>query len=351
MKSPQEILIKIYFLLKENPYTVEKLHQKLSAFDIQISKRSIYRYLEKLEASLNSENEILEIESEENNKKTYLITQPKKEINLPVGEWINFLNNNYIFQSNFNYTESDKLINNKILEVIKSKAPLKSQIISFLNTTNNFYESTKFGELILTNQNKKILYKFIYYCSHNCSITITKYTKSVVDQSNIPATNSPLLPLKVWYHRGNYSFSFFSITENKVYTLEVDMIESISYYEDNTAFLVPKEDLLKGIENNFGYHSPLIEGEHEIVLQFPPNPGEHIMNRFWHKNQRFELLEDGSIQMRFETKINIELVGWISMWLDNVKIVGPEILKNLYSEKLQNMVLIHKNNLNPINNG
>lgn len=351
MKSPQEILIKIYFLLREKPYTVEELHQKLNSFDIQISKRSIYRYLVKLEFSLNYENEILEIETEENNKKTYLITQPKKEINFSIGEWITFLNNNYIFQSNFNFTETDKIINTKILEIIKSKAPMKSQILSLLNSNDSFYESTKFGEIILNNRMKKFLYKFIYYFSNNCSVTIKKYSKSVIVQSNIPVTNSSLIPLKILYHRGNYSLSFFSNEESKVYSLELDMIESISYHRDNANLLPIKEDLIKSIENNFGYHLPIIKGINEIVLQFPPNPGEHIMNRFWHKNQRFERLPDGTIQMHFETEINIELIGWISMWLDNVKIISPKILKKLYSEKLKNMILIDKNSLNPINNG
>ena len=61
MKSPQEIALKIYFLLKEKPYTVEDLFHKLKLLDIIISKRSVYRYLEKLEFSLNSEEETIEI--------------------------------------------------------------------------------------------------------------------------------------------------------------------------------------------------------------------------------------------------------------------------------------------------
>lgn len=351
MKSPQEILIKIYFLLKEKPYTVEELHQKLVALEIQLSKRSIYRYLEKLERSLNHENDTLEVETEDNNKKTYLITQPKKEINLPIGEWINFLNNNFIFQSNYNFTETDKIINAKILDIIQSKSPLKSQILSLLNSNSGFYESTKFGEIILSNNLKKLLHKFIYYFSNNCSVTIKKYSKSVINQSNIPIPDCSLMPLKILYHRGNYSLSFFSIEENKVFSLELDMIESISYHRTNAKLLLIKEDLLKTIDHNFGYHSPIINGINEIVLQFPPNPGEHIMNRFWHKNQRFERLQDGTIQMHFETEINIELIGWISMWLDNIKIVSPEQLKKMFSEKLNNMGLINNNNLSPINNG
>ena len=61
MKTPQEIALKIYFLLKEKPYSVDELFQKLKIEDILISKRSVYRYLEKLEHSLNSEVETIEI--------------------------------------------------------------------------------------------------------------------------------------------------------------------------------------------------------------------------------------------------------------------------------------------------
>lgn len=351
MKSPQEILIKIYFLLKEKPYTVEELHQKLVALEIQLSKRSIYRYLEKLESSLNHENDTLEVETEDNNKKTYLIIHHQKELDLSIGEWINFLNNNYIFQSNYSFNETDKIVNAKILDLIKSKSPLKSQILSLLNSNSGFYEPTKFGEIKLNSQLKKLLYKFIYYFSNNCYVTVNKYSKSVIAQSNIPIINSPLIPLRIWYHRGNYSFSFYSIEESKVYTLEIDMIESITYHRDNADLLAIKEDLIKSIDHNFGYHSPIINGVNEIVLQFPPNPGEHIMNRFYHKTQRFERLQDGSIQMHFETEINIELIGWISMWLDNVKILKPEVLKNLFMEKLNNMVLINTDKLDAINNG
>jgi predicted DNA-binding transcriptional regulator YafY len=351
MISPAEILIKIYFLLKVKPYSVEELHKKLSSLDIQISKRSTYRYLEKLEVSLHYENEVLEIETEESNKKVYLISQPKKEINFTVGEWINFLNNNYIFQSNFNFTETDKKVNTKIIEIIQSKAPLKSQILSLLHSNSSFYESTKFGEIILNNHLKKLLYKFIYYFSNNCFVTVKKYSKSVISQSNIPIINSPLLPLRIWYHRGNYSFSFYSIEESKVYTLEIDMIESLSYHKDHADLLPIKENLRKSIDDNFGYHSPIIDGLNEVILQFPPNPGEHIMNRFWHKNQRFERLKDGTIQMHFATEINIELIGWIGMWLDNVKIVSPELLKKMFSDKLNNMTLINSDRISPINNG
>ena len=347
MKSPQEIALKIYFLLKEKPYTVEDLFHKLKLLDIIISKRSVYRYLEKLEFSLNSEEETIEIEIEEKNKKTFFINPISKDLKISQSDWVSYINNNYIFQSNYNFSIEEKEINRKIVDFIQAKAPIKSQIISNLKLKNYYYESTSFGELIMNDKHKKVLFKLLYYLSNNCSIGVVQYSDSVVQNNNIPEQNEELIPLKIWYHRGNYSISFFSVKDEKIYTLELDMIEAINYQTKTLKELNKKEI----IPPTFGYHPPIVDGIFEIILQFPPNPGEHISNRFWHKSQRFKRLNDGTIQMNFETEINIELIGWISMWLDNVKIIKPELLKYHFMKKLNNMVLINTDKLDAINNG
>lgn len=347
MKSPQEIALKIYFLLKEKPYTVEDLFQKLKNLNVLISKRSIYRYLDKLEHSLNSELETVEIEIEEKNKKTFFITTNSRDLKISQSDWLRYINNNYIFQSNYNFSNEEKEINKKIVNFIQAKAPIKSQIISNLKLKNDYYEATSFGELIMNDKHKKVLFKLIYYLSNNCSIVIIKYSDSVSQNSNIPQLNEELIPLKIWYHRGNYSLSFFSIKNKKIYTLELDMIDAINYNSKKVEELNKKEI----ITPTFGYHPPIVDGVFEIVLLFPVNPGEHIRNRFWNKSQRFEKLEDGSIQMYLTSEINIELIGWISMWLDNVKIIKPEVLKNHFMKKLNNMILINTNKLDAINNG
>ena len=347
MKTPQEIALKIYFLLKEKPYSVDELFQKLKIEDILISKRSVYRYLEKLEHSLNSEVETIEIEIEEKNKKTFFINPNSKDLKISQSDWVSYINNNYIFQSNYNSTQEEKEINKKIVNFIQAKAPIKSQIISNLKLKNDYYEATGFGELIMNDKHKKVLFKLIYYLSNNCSIGIIKYSDSVVQNSNIPQLNETLIPLKIWYHRGNYSLSFFSIKEEKIHTLELDMIDALNYHSKTAEKLNEK----KLIPPAFGYHPPIVDGVFEIILQFPANPGEHIKNRFWHKSQRFEKLEDGSILMFMTSEINIELIGWIGMWLDNVKILEPELLKNHFKERLNNMVLINNDKLGAINNG
>jgi hypothetical protein len=103
MKTPQEIAFKIYFLLKEKPHSVTDLHLRLQKYDIQLSKRSIYRYLEKIETSLNTEEENIEVEMVDKNKKIFFVKSNSKDIKLTQGDWVNFINSNYIFQSNYRF--------------------------------------------------------------------------------------------------------------------------------------------------------------------------------------------------------------------------------------------------------
>jgi predicted DNA-binding transcriptional regulator YafY len=53
--------------------------------------------------------------------------------------------------------------------------------------------------------------------------------------------------------------------------------------------------------------------------------------------------------MRVE--INVELIGWIMMWMDNVQVIEPSILKDMVLEKLKTMKSIHEHKMDPRNNG
>ena len=43
------------------------------------------------------------------------------------------------------------------------------------------------------------------------------------------------------------------------------------------------------------------------------------------------------IVLEFDSQLNRELVGWVMMWMDHVKILDPPELKHLVSEKLDSM--------------
>ena len=351
MKTPQELALIIFSFLKESPHTVEEIYKRLLKLEIEMSKRSVYRYLNKIESSLLIGTNQLEIEQEEKNRKTYFIRDQFKSDSITDEEWINFINNNFLFQALFNETESEKQLNAKITNFIKTNASLKSQLLSILNAQKEYYHVSKFGELFLSKKDKKNLFKFMYYFSQNACLEITNYSSSVNNNQYIPEINTALIPLKIWYHRGNYAFSFYSLKNKKSYTIEIDMIDAIGFSKEKYNKSIFSAELEKLNNNSFGYHLPLVKGVHKVILEFPPNPGGHILNRFWHASQKMEKLENGNVILHLLVEINIELIGWIAMWLDNVKIIAPEILKTEFKNRLINMNKILIENSKPINNG
>ena len=351
MKTPQELALIIFSFLKESPHTVEEIYKRLLKLEIEMSKRSVYRYLNKIESSLLIGTNQLEIEQEEKNRKTYFIREKFKSDSITDEEWINFINNNFLFQALFNETESEKQLNAKITNFIKTNASLKSQLLSILNAQKEYYHVSKFGELFLLKKDKKNLFKFMYYFSQNACLEITNYSSSVNNNQYIPEINTALIPLKIWYHRGNYAFSFYSLKNKKSYTIEIDMIDAIGFSKEKYNKSIFSAELEKLNNNSFGYHLPLVKGVHKVILEFPPNPGGHILNRFWHASQKMEKLENGNVILHLLVEINIELIGWIAMWLDNVKIIAPEILKTEFKNRLINMNKILIENSKPINNG
>jgi DNA-binding PadR family transcriptional regulator len=351
MKTPQELALIIFSFLKESPHTIEEIYKRLLKLEIEISKRSVYRYLNKIESSLLIGTNQLEIEQEEKNRKTYFIREKFKSDSITDEEWINFINNNFLFQSLFNETESEKQLNAKITNFIKTNASLKSQLLSILNAQKEYYHVSKFGELFLSKKDKKNLFKFMYYFSQNACLEITNYSLAVKSNQYIPEINTALIPLKIWYHRGNYAFSFYSLKYKKSYTIEIDMIDAIGFSKEKYNKSIFLTELEKLNNNSFGYHLPLVKGVQKVILEFPPNPGGHILNRFWHASQKMEKLENGHVILHLLVEINIELIGWIAMWLDNVKIIAPEILKTEFKNRLINMNKILIEDSNPINNG
>lgn len=345
-----ELTFKIYNLLKQKNYTIIQLHQKLASENIQISIRTLYRKVMAIQEALNETSEFLDIEIDERNVNNYCIKTNTTNFNLKNSEWIDYINSVIVFKNNFNI-KNDSFIHNLFLNNVHKDAPLKTIMISLLNENLDFYKVTNFGELILTKKLKRNLFKFIYYYTKNCVVCIHKYSESVKNNSNIPEIKEPLLPINILYHRGNYNLLFHALQTNTTYSLELDMIEAISYIP-SIKNDIKKENLINEINNHsFGYHPAFDDKIYNIKLLFPENPGEHIVNRFWHKSQKYKRVENGNIEFYLTCKIDIELLGWIMMWMDNVKIIEPEPLKEFYLERINNINTIYTKNLLPYNNG
>jgi hypothetical protein len=70
------------------------------------------------------------------------------------------------------------------------------------------------------------------------------------------------------------------------------------------------------------------------------------MRHFWHSSQSFKE-QNGKIIMYLHCGINRELIGWLYMWMYNVRVVEPQILKDYYTKALKKITQVN-NEVQPL---
>ncbi|NIP39647.1 MAG: WYL domain-containing transcriptional regulator [Candidatus Dadabacteria bacterium] len=78
--------------------------------------------------------------------------------------------------------------------------------------------------------------------------------------------------------------------------------------------------------------------KHKIKLLFSPQIKDYILEREWYPNQMERLYKDGSVELNFESDINMILTGWIKGFGSNVKVLEPKELAEEIINDLKNNV-------------
>ncbi len=351
MKERKTISFQFYYLLKQKPHTINELFEYVKAKGVNISKRSLYRHLQKIEGAIDTLTEVFETETGKNNQKTFLIRSVVKQEEREQSEWVEILDKLMIFENTIPSWLLAGSPVSRYIEDSSKKAPLKARMVALGSGSRDTFVSTRFGELIYNQKQRDNFTTILYGLQNNSCFQINRYNPLTTrEYFRLPEIKTPLVPLKVWYHRGNYAISCHYPGKPDVYTIELDMIDSLSisgYQQSGLEVAVVLPDFL---ENSFGYHPPLKDKVYEIKLQFPPTPGGHIMMRQWHAGQAFRKMHNGNIIMTFKSAVTIELLGWIMVWMDNVKVLAPRILKTMIRERLGVMMQIIDNDLDSVNN-
>ncbi len=79
----------------------------------------------------------------------------------------------------------------------------------------------------------------------------------------------------------------------------------------------------------------------DIILKFNSSIRMHIEGRHWHSSQSVTIEEDGSLLLNLTVGISPELIAWIFSWHENIEVIGPNELRTLIKEKLNNLQNIY----------
>ena len=143
-------------------------------------------------------------------------------------------------------------------------------------------------------------------------------------------------------HFFNYRDAIYVLARN---------LSKAKYYNENVIVSMALHRIkeLNVIEENFEYpldfnvdeyfEDSLFKFEdkkYKIKLLFKPGIKDYILEREWYPKQEEKILKNGSVELTFESDINMILTGWIKGFGSNVKVLEPkeltdEIIKDLRS--------------------
>lgn len=329
MSAKSHRLLQIYALLKHRPVTIEYLKWWAIKNNIQISERTFYRDLTVLENSVLTEGEHIIVSTGEKNKKTWKI-EYRGDDKLTV-----FDINSYLLFRNFLFRH---LVESRIdslhrIEEIFYKTYSKSRFEDFASYSENQLQSTRFGEFHGEERYSKSLEDILWAIRNHREIEIIKSDFDITSISKSVMLPMKFLPMKLVYHRGVVHLGGYEKTQKKLIILALFQISE--YKLTNTAF--KNEKLLKDFDtemlSRFGITENRDSETYDIELEFSELTGNFVKTEFWHATQKFAQKKNGNFTMTMHCGINRELVGWIFMWMTNIRVINPPILKEIVLNK------------------
>jgi predicted DNA-binding transcriptional regulator YafY len=333
------IILKIYNRLHMRPLTVRSLKEWLEKDNIFCSERSLYRYLDELTTFVSILGEEIEIERGNNNQKRWILrhSSASKQLN-PSDISALYLFYNFIPSS---IKQPQKRAMGKIEKVLHEQFSKNNLGININSTQSHFY-NTNFHETMYSSAEHEALNPILKAIEYRKQILINSIK---FDNTGLPQNidfSKPINPVKILFHRGTLHICFYSEQQKELIILALEQLQDFEVLDSsftNSNIEKPLEDLLN---NRFGVTHNIDAEVYVIEIEFSEETGNFVSKHHWHNSQEFTQLKTGNWLMKMQCGINRELVGWLMMWMSNARVIKPNKLKELLTEKLENTLSYYK---------
>lgn len=326
--------------IKRFPVTFESMREWIRYENIEISDRTLYRYLEEVKNLPLNDGRIITIDGDYN-KKTWKFEYDKSAHDFGESDIKSFLLLKNLAPGAL--TQKRQRSIDKIEEVL-FKAQSKSKFEYHMQGLPQAQiKTSSFNEYVYSELEQKNLDTLIWALQHSRKLKIIEVIQDVKYPVSITKLPTIALPMQILYHNGSI---FILVLIEHTQELNVyDLSQFVKFDILENIFNAQKYQELFYTETNkrFGV-APNIDNEiYEIQLEFNQHAGTYVSNRFWHCTQRFGQRSGGKWEMRMTTGINAELIDWIFGWGNQVKVLAPECLQEKLKEKLVTMMDIYLN--------
>lgn len=151
------------------------------------------------------------------------------------------------------------------------------------------------------------------------------------------ATESKIDPYYLFFRDGIWYFRGYYHRDKAMRTFAFDRVVSLNLLDEH---FVPRpispEDELSGAFGAFLDGEPV-----EVILHFDEHIKPFIVRKKWHESQTVEELNDGKIEVRFRVNGLMGIQNWIYGWIPHVEVIAPKELRDTLKRDLLAAIKIH----------
>jgi hypothetical protein len=283
MASKSKILFSLYQRLKISPCSIPQLRLWKQANSYHISDRTLYRYLNELDIVVAARfGETLEIIQGKNKRKLWKVS-PIREglVTLQPSEFV----------------------------------PETQPEISPVHYT--------FGQAIVTRETSGIREVVVSAIEANAQLNM-QLGVTVAYEEVFPG--DIILPLKLIRHQCMDHLCFYHERNRKIQTSPISSLSGVQFEGGHFSPEAYQHKLIDFFGDHFGIAPNLDDSIYAVEIVFSELAGKMVMNYQWHPSQRFQVLDNGDVQLNMRCGVNEELIQWVIKFTDQVKVVKPQLL-------------------------
>jgi len=338
-----ERLIRIYNRLRRSPMSIEILTKWLRGADINVSERQLYRDMKTLtELNFAKGENVVEYNGPKNIKTWKLEYDESAETLAPYD-----INSFFLFKNfapvclNIERKESIEK-----LETILYKTLSKNNYQKLIQANELYLKKHEHKDAIYNREEQQLIELLID--------TLQSKKQLIVHSFKLNPSNEKFLnykfpitinPIELLFHEGRIYLAGLESKSNNLLLFVVDVsliiTKSTKTFDRKQYIESYKQQLLF----RFGISTGINNKTYHIKIEFTQGYAESMMKFLWHPSKEWKKLSNGNYMLHLHCSIGREMIGWLVLGLDKVKVHQPKILKNLVVQKLQQTLQVYIDDL------
>lgn len=170
---------------------------------------------------------------------------------------------------------------------------------------------------------------------------------SALSSTASSATNMrKLSPQRLTHYRDNWYLDAWCHQKQALRTFALDRINVLDLHKTNA-----KRISHKTLDDHYTPGFGIFGGPatNNAVLKFTPHRSQWVAEEIWHPKQKGTWLQDGSYQLEIPYGNDLELIGDILKYGDQVEVIAPQALRDKVTKQIKSLSRIY--NLPPLTKG